>query len=108
MTAVCGCVGFVRRATDGLIFPNVIVADYTKLPDNWPLRSPWDALQIDRAARDGIEARNSCGVAQQIADRLPRNHGDRRRLLDEGQRVAAGMSWEVVAREYLLPALRKC
>jgi hypothetical protein len=105
---VCGCVGFVRAAADGLIFPNVIVADYTRLPDNWPLGSPWDALRIDRATRDGIEARNSYGVAQQIADRLPRNDGDRQRLLEEGQRVAAGMSWEVVAREYLLPALRRC
>jgi hypothetical protein len=108
VSSVCGCVGFVRAAADGLVFPNVIVADYTRLPDNWPLGSPWDALRIDRPTRDSIEARNSYGVAQQIADRLPWNDGDRQRLLEEGQRVAAGMSWEVVAREYLLPALRRC
>ncbi len=77
-------------------------------PTGWELWSAWDALRIDQPIRDGIEARNSFRVAQQIAERLPRNHADRARLLEEGQRVAAGMSWEVVVKDYLLPALGRC
>jgi glycosyltransferase involved in cell wall biosynthesis len=102
---VCGCVGFVRRAAGGLVFPNLIVGDYTQLPADWHLWSAWDALRIDQPIRDGIEARNSFFVAQQIADRLPRHDADRGRLLEEGQRVAAGMSWETVVQQYLLPGL---
>ena len=86
----------------------MVVADYTRLPDNWALGSPWDALQIDKSLRDGIEARNSYSVAQQIADHLPQNDEDRRRLLEEGQRIATRMSWEAVVEDYLLPALRRC
>jgi hypothetical protein len=104
---VCGCVGFVRRAAGGRPCPNLIVADYTQLPDGWNLWSAWDALRVDQPIRDGIEARNSWFVAQQIADRLPRSLDDRRRLLAEGQRVAAEMSWDAVVEDYLLPALAR-
>ena len=102
---VCGCVGFVNRAANGQPLPNFVVADYVTPPPGWHLWSPWDALGIDRQIRDGIEARHSYLVAQQIADRLPHTDADRRRLLQAGQRVAAGMSWEVVVRDYLLPGL---
>jgi hypothetical protein len=108
VSSVCGCVGFVHRAAAGLVFPNLIVSDYTALPAGWNLWSAWDALRIDQALRDGMEARQSWLMAQQIADRLPRNDEDRLRLLIEGQRVAAGMSWEVVVHDYLLPALERC
>jgi hypothetical protein len=102
---VCGCVGFVRRATPERPAGNVVVADYVSLPPGWHLYSPWDALRIERTTRDSIEAHNSLLAAQQIADRLPRNDEERARLLAEGQRVAARMSWEVVVRDYLLPGL---
>ena len=104
---VCGCVGFVNQAAAGPT-PNLIIADYVGLPPGWNLWSAWDALGIDQLTRDGIEAYNSAAVAQQIADRLPRSDEDRLRLLKEGQRVAQGMSWDVVTRDYLLPALRRC
>ncbi len=102
---VCGCVGFVRRAAHERPAGNVVVADYVSLPPGWHLQSPWDALRIERTTRDSIEAHNSLWAAQQIADRLPRNDEERARLLAEGQRVAMRMSWDVVAREYLLPGL---
>jgi hypothetical protein len=104
---VCGCVGFVGRAAGGPT-PNLIVADYTGLPPGWSLWSAWDALRIDQFTRNGIEAYNSLSVAQQVADRLPHDDSSRRLLLEEGQRVAQGMSWDVVARDYLLPALGRC
>ncbi len=107
-SSVCGCVGFVRRAAGGTMPENVIVADYAYIPPEWNLVSPWDALRIDQGIRDSIEMRTSYWVAQQIADRLPRDEGHLRQLLATGQRVAAGMSWEVVVEDYLLPALRRC
>jgi len=110
---VCGCVGFVGRAAvgrteSGQPAPNLVLADYVSVPPEWQLWSPWDALRIDETIRTSLEARNSYLVAQQIAERLPRNDEDRRRLLAAGQQLAAGMSWEVVVKDYLLPALGKC
>ncbi len=104
---VCGCTGFVGRATDGQGVRNFIVGDYTTLPGNWVVRSPWDALWIDGGVRTGIEIANSYGVARQVMECLPRNHVDMQHLLDDGQRVAARMSWDVVVTEYLLPALNR-
>ena len=77
----------LRRAEPN---PNLIVADYVSVPPDWKLWSPWDALRIDERIRNSIEARNSYLVAQQIAERLPQNDDDRRRLLEDGQRVARG------------------
>ena len=85
-----------------------MVADYVSVPPEWQLWSPWDALRIDETIRTSLEARNSYLVAQQIAERLPRNDEDRLRLLAAGQQLAAGMSWEVVVKDYLLPALGRC
>ena len=104
---VSGCAGFTRRAAAGQPFGNLIVADYTSLQSNWALWSPWDALWIDKAVRDDLEARNSFQVARQIADRLPRTRYDMNCLLDAGQAVARRMSWDVVAGEYLCPALSR-
>ncbi len=104
---VCGCVGFVSKAAGAAGAPNLVIADYTRLPEGWDLHSAWDALRIDQPLRNSIEALNSYGVAQQIADRLPRSNEERQHLLDEGERVAKAMSWEVVVRDYLLPALAR-
>jgi hypothetical protein len=106
-SSVCGCLGFVSRANGGEVPTNVIVGDYVFIPPDWKMWSPWDALRIDRSVRDGIEARQSWEVAQKIAERLPQNDDDRKRLLTEGQRVARGMSWDVVVDEYFLPAMHR-
>jgi hypothetical protein len=108
VSSVCGCVGFTNRAAGAQPTPNLIVADYVGLPPGYHLWSAWDALRIEQTTRNGIEAHNSLFAAQQIAERLPQGNGDRARLLIEGQRVAQGMSWDVVTRDYLLPALRRC
>jgi hypothetical protein len=105
---VCGCLGFVGRAASSDDVRNVVVADYTTLPPDWRLWSAWDALRIDRSIRDGIEGRNSYFAAQEIAARLPADEEGARGLLEAGRRVAAAMSWDVVVRDYLLPALARC
>ncbi len=114
LSNVCGSLGFVNAAyreadpagDSGL--KNLIVADYVSLPPDRPLWSPWDALGIDRGVRDSIEARNSHFAAQAIAERLPGDRAAYEQLLESGRRVAARMSWEIVVRDYFLPALRRC
>ena len=112
---VCGCVGSVNAAwsrpgeRDGsAALRNLIVADYVSLPEYQPLWSAWDALRIDQAIRNNIEGNQSYVVAQEIAQRLPRDDDERLRLLDDGQRIAKQMGWESVVKDYFLPALRRC
>jgi hypothetical protein len=105
---VCGCVGFVERAAGGLAqAPNVVVADYCALPPSYWLGSPYDALAIGQGVRDWLESSNSAVAAQQIFDRLPRTPAQSEALLAQGSHIAERMSWEVVARDYLLPGLRR-
>lgn len=106
-STVCGCLGFAGRAARGPLPTNLVVADYVSIPETWQMWSPWDALRIDRSVRESIEGRESWRIAQEVARRLPRDDQDRRRLLAQGQALAAGMSWEVVARDYFLPALAR-
>jgi hypothetical protein len=111
---VCGCVGFATAANGhqseegGRDARNLIVADYVSLPEDQPLRNPWDALRIDQPIRDSMEKTNSYLVAQKIARRLPRNDDDILGLLESGQRLARQMGWETVVRDHFLPALRRC
>ncbi len=107
---ICGCVGFAEQAAHqaGLEnFPNLIIADYTTPPSTIPIRSPWEALKIGQETRDALEITNSSAVARTIFAALPRTEHQAQQLLDQGQQVSRRMSWEVVAQEYLLPALAR-
>jgi hypothetical protein len=105
---VCGCVGFVARAADGLEdLPNLVVADYTTLPHGYWLNSPYDALAIDQGVRDWIEANNSAVAAQSIFKQLPQDERAVQAMLETGHAVAHSMSWDVVTQDYLLPGLRR-
>src|SRR3954465_8248278 len=66
----CGCAGFVNKATDGKPTPNVIVADYTELPQKG-LR-PEQLMSIGQRERDRIEDAVAARVATDLLDRLPR------------------------------------
>lgn len=107
---VCGCVGFVQRAARAAQvepFENLIVADYVTLPPTWSQLTLQGALALNQGARDVLEISQSRGVAEVLQSRLPRDEAQMARLLAQGQRVAEHMSWDVVAREYLLPALMR-
>ncbi|MBV7333887.1 hypothetical protein KFU94_37775 [Chloroflexi bacterium TSY] len=128
VSSVCGCLGFVQRAAqqittqcgdqmsvpiseqvaprvDEQMEPNVIIADYVRLPDGYICHSANDALWIDQRVRDWSERTNAAIAAQKIFHSLPRTDADRQTLLRRGQALAKKMSWEVVVAEYLLPAL---
>lgn len=105
---VCGCVGFVERASSDLPeFPNLVVADYVTPPPDWSFHSTADAMQLDKYGRDLIEISSSQVVAKTIAARLPLNDEESEELLALGQKVGSRMSWEVVVKDYLLPALSR-
>jgi hypothetical protein len=104
-TNVCGCAGFVDKAAGGQPTPNAIVADYTELPDQ--SLTPAQLLGIGKKERDAIEHTVAEKVAAQLVDRLPRTPQEIEVFLKRGQQLAGNMSWEVVARDYVLPGIER-
>jgi hypothetical protein len=105
-TNVCGCAGFVDKANDGQPTPNVIVADYTELPTKG-LR-PEQLMAIGQPQRDEIEHAVAEKVAHELMDRLPRSPQQFEQFIDRGYELAQKMSWDVVARDYVLPGIQRC
>lgn len=101
----CGCAGFVNRATEGLPSPNVIVADYTELPDK-ALRAD-QLLAIGQRERDEIEHRVAQEVATELLRRLPRTPQEFEPFIDRGHKLAEQMSWDVVARDFVVPGIQR-
>jgi len=104
ISSVCGCAGFARRL-NGPIEPNVIIADFTRLEP--PPRSVQAALRIGRAQAAAAERRAAREIADRLFACLPRTAEQRAALLRQGRKLAAQMGWDVVCREYLVPALRR-
>jgi hypothetical protein len=102
---VCGCAGFVDKANDGRPTPNVIVADYTDLP-NKSLR-PEQLMSIGQPQRDEIEQIVSGIVAQDLVDRLPREPEEFEHFIERGYALACRMSWDAVAKQYVLPGIAR-
>jgi hypothetical protein len=101
----CGCAGFVAHATGGKPTPNVIVADYTDLPQKG-LR-PEQLLAIGQPERDKIEDTVAAQVAAELMDRLPRTPAEFEQFIERGYDLAQKMSWDAVAREYVLPGIQR-
>jgi hypothetical protein len=101
----CGCAGFVAHATGGKETPNVIVADYTELPQKG-LR-PEQLMAIGQKERDAIEDSVATRVAQQLMERLPRSPQEFQQFIDRGYELASKMSWDAVAREYVCPGIER-
>jgi hypothetical protein len=102
---VCGCAGFVDKANDGQPTPNVIVADYTDLP-NRGLR-PEQLLSIGKPQRDEIEHVVAEKVASELLERLPHSPAEFEQYIERGYALAQRMSWDAVARDYVLPGIQR-
>jgi hypothetical protein len=100
---VCGCAGFVERANDGKPTPNVIIADYTDLPQKG-LR-PEQLMAIGQPQRDEIEHAVAAKVARELMERLPRSPAEFEQFIERGYALANKMSWDVVARDFILPGI---
>ena len=103
ITNICGCAGFVDKVTGGRPVPNVLVADYTRLPAG--STSLDNVLSIGSRERDRAEEQEADRIADEILKRLPRDRPSHEALIRSGYELAQQMSWEVVSRDYLLPAL---
>ena len=95
----------MNKAAGGKPTPNVIVADYTDLPEKG-LR-PEQLLIIGQPQRDEIETRSRQLVASELIDRLPRTPEEFQQFIDRGHELAEQMSWDVVARDYVLPGIQR-
>jgi hypothetical protein len=102
---VCGCAGFVEKVTGGRPTPNVIVADYTELP-NKAIR-PEQLMSIGQPQRDQIEHEVARKVAEQLIERLPRTPAEFDEFIHRGYDLAKHMSWDAVAENYLLPGFER-
>ncbi len=103
-TNICGCAGFVAKAADGTT-PNVIVADYTELPDK-SLR-PEQLMNIGQPQRDQVEHTVAKKVAAELFERLPRTPAEFEKFIERGYALANQMSWDAVARDYVVPGIQR-
>jgi hypothetical protein len=112
ISSMCGAIGFADRTVGGPAgsltrLPNLVVADYVTLPHGYWMGSPYDALGIDQGIRDWIEGSNSERAAHMLLARLPQTEAQGEALLESGCATAQAMSWEVVVRDYFLPAVQR-
>jgi hypothetical protein len=103
-TNVCGCAGFVEKAAGGRT-PNAIAADYTDLPEKG-LR-PEQLMSIGQPQRDQIENTVAAVVANDLIGRLPRTPREFEHSIERGYELAQQMSWDAVARDYVLPGIQR-
>lgn len=102
---VCGCCGFIQRATENKEVPNVVIADYTNV--NSDPKSLEDVLHIGLTERTNIEVENSRDIAAKLLGRLPRKPRDIEEMIKDGYDIASRMSWDVVVKDYFLPGLKQ-
>jgi hypothetical protein len=103
-TNVCGCAGFVAKAANGET-PNAIVADYTKLDDQ-SIR-PEQYLALGAAEREAVEDAEAKRVAAELVKRLPKSPAEHEQFLARGYELAKQMSWDVVARDFVIPGIQR-
>jgi hypothetical protein len=103
MTNVCGSAGLVDKITAGRGTPNVIIADYTKLPTPLPVEK---LIEIGKAQRQVVEESEGRRVAKELVDRLPRTPAEVQEFIDRGHELAAHMSWDAVCQKYIVPGLK--
>jgi glycosyltransferase involved in cell wall biosynthesis len=105
MSSVCGCAKFVSKVAGPGGSPNVIIADYTKYqasPDTIE-----EYLKMARAAREAYDHEVASDVAREVLKRLPRSKEEKGACVRRGYELASQMSWDVIARDYFLPAVRE-
>jgi len=103
ISEVCGCAGFVDRVTGGQQVPNVIIGDYCNLGSVDMTEK--ELLAIDREKRDSLERQVAGTIAKRLLEVLPRDDASTESLLVSGYALAQQMSWEVVAKENVLPGV---
>jgi hypothetical protein len=101
---ICGCAGYVQTVAQDTT-PNVIVADYTDLPEK-DLR-PEQLLAIGQPQREKIEDQVAELVASELVERLPRTPAEFDTFIHRGYELARKMSWDAVAENYVVPGIQR-
>ncbi len=93
------------KAAGGQPTPNVIVADYTELMRK-DVR-PEQMMGLGQPQRDEIEHAVAERTAVELLNRLPRTPQEFEQYIHRGYELAQKMSWDAVAREYVLPGINR-
>ena len=104
VSQVCGCAGFVENVTGTRGTPNVIIADFADLGREQ--LSDEALLAFGHAQRRRQEVRIAGWVADRLMEFLPRTDAEFAALMESGYEMARQMSWEVVARDHVLPGIQ--
>lgn len=102
-SSVCGCVGFVEDVTGGREVPNVVIARYDDY--HVPGNDMKALLGLSREERSRHERAVAEQVARRILKVLPTSRAQADELLASGCELAEMMSWNIVADQFILPAV---
>jgi hypothetical protein len=104
-SSVCGCVAFARQQSGGAPPASLLVADYVSAASH--VQALEELLNLAREDADQVLAE----VSRKMATRafgLLREHPQRRlQLMEPAYDLAARMSWQVIAADFFLPAVRR-
>jgi hypothetical protein len=64
-------------------------------------------MTIGQPERDAIEHVVAERVAREIVERLPRSPQEFQEFIDRGYAMAKQMSWDAVARDYVVPGIQR-
>ena len=95
---------FVRNVTGGKAVPNVLEADFIKLPAEVTIE---EAMAIGERQRNPVEAREARRLATELIERLPRSDEQMAQLINTGAALAEQMNWENVVTRFVMPALQR-
>ena len=103
-SSVCGCCGFLDRATQEKPNSLVVVADYTADVASESLTSARAIGEFERRIQEDKVAEK---VAWDIADALPSSDSEREAQLHSGYKLAAQMSWDRVCEAFFFPGIER-
>ncbi len=103
-SSVCGCCGFLDRATQEKPNSLVVVADYTADVASESLTSARAIGEFERRIQEDKVAEK---VAWDIADALPSSDREREAQLHSGYKLAAQMSWDRVCEAFFFPGIER-
>jgi glycosyltransferase involved in cell wall biosynthesis len=104
MSGVCGCAGFVNRVAGFEGTPNVIIPDYTQYRATPETIRGY--MSLTREIRSEFDEKVAEGVAREVLRRLPRTPEAKASFVKQGYELARRMSWDVVSRDFVLPAFK--
>ena len=103
-SSVCGCCGFLDRATQEKPNSLVVVADYTADVASESLTSARAIGEFERRIQEDKVAEK---VAWDIANALPSSDREREAQLHSGYKLAAQMSWDRVCEAFFFPGIER-